>query len=490
MFAARSTMHPYLVPVATERAPTTPPASVSTQEAARSRREAALGDETPLGAAVRRAIQARWGGAPCEVNYQASGRMAVRGLFRLGLYHVEEVTADHLSTLASRWRAEGKAPRTIKRRLTVLRQVRAAQSVGAKEGKQPLQLPGPALPMMPEPTMAPSPPKSMRQPKVDRSGRELKHDRSGRPRPRGSVDLIAPDTGMSRLLEATARRLWTGTRSEHSTRAQASIAVQDLRVHLGVTEAADTTPDHIRTLVNLWIEQGYARGTIRRRLAALNVMGIKVQGCRPRGKPQLKWWLTPDDRVKLLNWLRSEIRPGTPPDRLRLDLADHIEWTCFTGLRVEETLRLRWREVMFHWENGVLVPEKMSMVVPGTKTLGSHATLPLTREAAMVFLRRWHDCAMRQGGPPRPDAMVFPVSYDPLAQLWRKCRAFLGADDSHSATLKALRRVAARHLHVDKGMPLDLVRQYLRHGSISTTMEYLRLTGGYSTEEMRRWSSQ
>ncbi len=38
-----------------------------------------------------------------------------------------------------------------------------------------------------------------------------------------------------------------------------------------------------------------------------------------------------------------------------------------------------------------------------------------------------------------------------------------------------------------KGMPLDMVRLYLRHGSMETTMGYLRLTGGYEEGEIRRY---
>ena len=50
------------------------------------------------------------------------------------------------------------------------------------------------------------------------------------------------------------------------------------------------------------------------------------------------------------------------------------------------------------------------------------------------------------------------------------------------ATLKALRRSAARYLTVG-GMPLDILRQYLRHNSVATTMGYLRLT--VATARMR-----
>jgi hypothetical protein len=36
-------------------------------------------------------------------------------------------------------------------------------------------------------------------------------------------------------------------------------------------------------------------------------------------------------------------------------------------------------------------------------------------------------------------------------------------------------------------MPLDMLRQYLRHESIWTTMGYLRLVGGYDKDEMRKF---
>jgi len=54
------------------------------------------------------------------------------------------------------------------------------------------------------------------------------------------------------------------------------------------------------------------------------------------------------------------------------------------------------------------------------------------------------------------------------------------------ATLKAMRRTAVRHLTVN-GMPTEMVRDYLRHSDIKTTMGYLHLVGGYSTEEQRRY---
>ncbi len=81
---------------------------------------------------------------------------------------------------------------------------------------------------------------------------------------------------------------------------------------------------------------------------------------------------------------------------------------------------------------------------------------------------------------------VFPITYDHLLARWDALVLRMGWE-GNGVTLKALRRSAARYLHVDCGMPLDMVRAYLRHEDIETTLGYLRLTGGYGTEEMRRF---
>jgi integrase len=82
---------------------------------------------------------------------------------------------------------------------------------------------------------------------------------------------------------------------------------------------------------------------------------------------------------------------------------------------------------------------------------------------------------------------VFPITYTELNGVWQICRTHLAEQDNPLATLKALRRSAARYLHVTKGMPILLVRDYLRHSDVETTMEYLRLTGGINDAEYRRY---
>jgi hypothetical protein len=63
---------------------------------------------------------------------------------------------------------------------------------------------------------------------------------------------------------------------------------------------------------------------------------------------------------------------------------------------------------------------------------------------------------------------------------------FLGVSNVATATLKSLRRSFARRATL-KGMPTDVLRQYLRHSDIKTTQGYLNLIGGYGLEEQARF---
>jgi integrase len=198
-----------------------------------------------------------------------------------------------------------------------------------------------------------------------------------------------------------------------------------------------------------------APATVRKRLNCLSKMGVDVKGHRPKLDNGLKWWLNDNAKATLL------ASPEVPDLMKRW-----IGWTTATGLRVEENLRLDTRK------NLDLV--RREVTVPGLKTHGSQATLPLSQAAVEALGSGW-------GHVP------FAIHLRALQRMWDDCKAILGETEDHTCTLKALRRNAARHLHSDLGMPLDMVRQYLRHTDIDTTMGYLHLTGGYRTNEMRRY---
>lgn len=277
---------------------------------------------------------------------------------------------------------------------------------------------------------------------------------------------------LDQALDETIRDRWEGTRSCGTHRSGSEIIIRDLTaLHKGPNpmRICDVTPAMLQTVVRKQTVAGIAASTIIKRLNHLSVMGVNVQGTYPRAPKLLKWWLRPDVHLVLSEWLKNH------EDKHLRTLHWYLLWASQTGCRVEESLRLRRSD---------FAGDYLSVTVPGTKTKGSQATLPITKEAAEVVASIFGPV----GTIISPSTPLFDISYVDISEAWRKARTFIGADEhGRMATLKAVRRTAARRLHADLNMPLDKVRHYLRHSNVKTTMGYLQLTGGYSDEELRRY---
>jgi integrase len=240
--------------------------------------------------------------------------------------------------------------------------------------------------------------------------------------------------------------------------AQAEASIALLRA-MGRVYVDEVTPADLDQFRDICIDAGYTPATIKRRLACLSVLGVDVARVSVPASPSHKWYLKAEE----------EIRLPQCPDLAPLALS-FIQWTCATGLRVEESLRLRWSDISLG--SGAMLR------VPGTKTAGAERTIALSDEAVAIL----QDIAPAADGTPQ----VFRFDYSWLRGEWQKARTFLGLTNVPMATLKALRRSFARRAHL-KGMPSDVLRQYLGHERLSTTEGYLRLVGGYAVEEQRRW---
>lgn len=276
-------------------------------------------------------------------------------------------------------------------------------------------------------------------------------------------------------LEAALRRAISGRwRNSPSSVSQARLACLSL-MHcrwpegdheglLALCPVAAVTSGLVRQAVASWYASGLTPATINKRLSCLSALGVQHGGYE-KDPIKLKWWFKPEDWERALCWALDESTGPRPPERKVM--LDYIKWATTTGLRVEESLRLHATDFS---------ADCREVTVPGLKTISAQATLALDSLAVEVASRRIK--TRKEAGEG-----LFPLTYDQLHTLWDSLRTTAGWPKE--ATLKGLRRTAARFLHVDRGMPLDMVRQYLRHEDIETTMGYLRLTGGYSLKEQR-----
>ena len=213
---------------------------------------------------------------------------------------------------------------------------------------------------------------------------------------------------------AKARAQWQGQRSFSRNVQQAMGAIEVLET-LGCTHVSDVTKRRVAQLRDISLAVGLAPATIQIRLSGLSVMGVSAR-VQVRIRRQPRWYLKADDEARI-----GEV-PGLDP-RARA----FIRWTCATGLRVEESLRLQ----RCHVDVSGRV-----LAVPGTKNANALRNIRLSNEAISIL----------EGLEPNtkaPGDPIFSIGYKRLSAEWQKVRRFLDVEDIPTATLKALRRLLA-----------------------------------------------
>jgi integrase len=177
------------------------------------------------------------------------------------------------------------------------------------------------------------------------------------------------------------------------------------------TKAADVRVQHLRKMIDTLKskktdgKRPLSGSTIRGCAAATSAMfrhGVRDLGCvarnpvrdldrgdLPSGKRQSKPRYLPVGQVESIFAEMSDVfRP--------------VAATCFwTALRISETLALRWRDIDFETE---------TVDVPGTKTEGSEAPVPLLPALARELRAHRERQAARGFKRIRPDALVFQTS--------------------------------------------------------------------------------
>lgn len=281
---------------------------------------------------------------------------------------------------------------------------------------------------------------------------------------------------LKRASDIALEQHWFGRRKAANCKSWCRMLQQDM----DNADLTSITTADIQAHIMRLRTKGLQPWTVHARVCVINTLyavakrngytGPVPQIPRPHVPKPLKWWLTPEKEVEVIQWLSEQGHH---------EMADFVSWTVNTGLRVEESLRV----TLGHFQG--LSSGAPEVTVPGTKTGAAQAALAVSPGAALLAATRF--TAIGNLTDVSCATPLFTMSYRMLEHTWAKVRVQFGWTKDTTATLKALRRSFARRVFA-KGAPLPVVQGMMRHKDPQTTMNYLRLVGGaFTTEEQRKW---
>lgn len=219
----------------------------------------------------------------------------------------------------------------------------------------------------------------------------------------------------------------------------------------------DITGAVVAPVIEAWEARGQSAGTINRKLAALSAM-LKTMAANgklttlpilPRRKEyegRIRWFTEAEER-SLLEFAGDR------------EVQDCIVLSIDTGIRRGELMRLTVRDTDR--------AERPSVTVWETKG-DKPRTLPLTTRAAAA-LKRLTDCRADHD-------RVVPerINETHLSRVVSNWRAKMRLPDRDEACWHSLRHTCASRL-VQRGVPIVVVKEWMGHASIQTTMRYAHL---------------
>lgn len=282
---------------------------------------------------------------------------------------------------------------------------------------------------------------------------------------------IAEDGTLYQATEIALRTHWAGSRWGEQVPAYAWPMVAWFQAK-GLNNLDQITTDDIDDFVRLACK-GNAKSTVLKKVGVLRTIWEVANKRRP--KPLAKGTMPPvriGGKARDMSnswWMKPEVLPMVTKhliERGAKPLALYILWAVNTGLRVEENLALEFNDVVGN-----------TLWVPGSKTKGAAATLPLSDAALLV----WEEAKRNTASGKRP----FPWDRKQLLALWDKYLIpYLEPTLSRGQkpVPRDLRATFASIMNA-RGMPTELLRQLLRHSYIGTTQRYMRKTGDVGTNQ-------
>ena len=229
-------------------------------------------------------------------------------------------------------------------------------------------------------------------------------------------------------------------------------AIGDLPVNKITTPVINKMMDYLliklknsRAVVNT--KRGYLKIVLERMIDDGYIKEVKLPK-RHRVKKRKVEYLTEDMEKELLSWLSM--------NREHREAKDIVECLIDLGCRVSELLGLEKRYVDFD-NNQINFNERKN---------DSAVAVPMTKRVQSImrsYCRQLKDFDR-----------VFNLNYDSLNFIWQEARRDLGYKDKKFYTLHLCRHTCASRL-VQRGCQLLLVKDWLGHDDIKTTMIYAHL---------------
>ena len=271
--------------------------------------------------------------------------------------------------------------------------------------------------------------------------------------PQGTAKVAETDT-IDGVLTATHRARWVGTKGEVTALYNGGAWATVLGAEFPI---ADVTSAVVADVVDSWRSAGAKPGTINRKLSALSVM---FRVAEERGliekRPKLSWKKEYEGRLRY--YTDAEV------DSLLMHAAYDVplHHLCLvgveTGMRLGELQGMQVRDVDL----------KARRVDLGETKGNRRAAVRLTTAAAialgqMIDGKRDHD-------------LIFPPHLNSrhisrVMAAWKRSQGLPVTDE---ACFHTFRHTTCSRL-VQRGVPILVVKEFMRHANIETTMRYAHL---------------
>ena len=261
------------------------------------------------------------------------------------------------------------------------------------------------------------------------------------------------------LLNHTHSIRWAGQKSEEDSVRNATHCIDILG---DSTRVQDVNVKSLNGLVAILKGRGLTPAGVNRKLAALNTM-LRVAQTEGHidSVPTIARQREPEGRTRVLTDAEySKLLDGMP-----LAYRGLVSWLADSGMRVSEALRLRWEDIVKQdlTPDGLAAKgEVVTALVRNTKG-GRPRAIPLTARLRNLVAVR-HDGF----GP------FTRLSQSSFNKAWKQAREEAGLGDDKEVVPHILRHTCASRL-LSKGASLPVIKQWLGHANIQTTMRYAHL---------------